>query len=413
MRQLYTLGVRIYGAAIRIAALWNPKAKRRTEGNRAPTAKHTFHSRPLWIHCASTGEFEQGRPLIEGIKKARPDTPVLLSFFSPSGYEMRKDYPLADFVVYMPLDTSGRIRKFLDAYQPSTAVFVKYEIWHNCLRELGKRDIPTYLVSAKFRADQIYFKPYGKWFAQSLKGFTRIFTQNIESKTLLDKIGCRRVDVAGDTRFDRVAEIAEINEAVPEMAEFKGNSILIAAGSTWPKDEEFIARWWSKKAEDHPNVKLLLVPHELSAGHISEMQKRFPGAVLWSSDNYHSAKALILDRMGLLSRVYRYADIAYVGGGFGAGIHNVLEPAVFGCPVIFGPRHEKFDEAKGLISAGGAFDFSSQEGFDKTMDSLLAEGVPFREKAGRMAGTFVQSNRGATAKILAVLKEEKHLNSRI
>lgn len=410
---LYTLGIVLYGAAIRLAALWNPKAKLRHEGSKTPAYPNTFSAHPIWIHCASTGEFEQGKPLIEGIKKARPDAPVLLSFFSPSGYEMRKDYPLADAVVYMPLDTPSRIRTFLDAYQPANAVFVKYEIWHNCLRELKRREIPTYLVSAKFRPDQIYFKPYGKWFAQSLKKFTRIFTQNSESKILLEKIGCRQVTVAGDTRFDRVAEIAETNEAIPEMAEFKGNSTLIVAGSTWPKDEEIIAAWWSRKAKSRPELKLLLVPHELSDGHISEMKKRFPDAVKWSSGSRESARVLILDRMGLLSRVYRYADIAYIGGGFGAGIHNVLEPAVFSCPVIFGPRHQKFDEAKGLISAGGAFDFSSQEGFDKILDSLLTEGAPFREDAGKIAGDFVQTNRGATAQILTSLTEEKSLKSRI
>lgn len=406
MRPLYTLVIKIYGAAIRVAALWNPKAKLRIDGQQTLPAPGLPHSRPLWIHCASTGEFEQGRPLIEGIKKARPDTPILLTFFSPSGFEMRKDYPLADAVAYMPLDTPGRMRDFLDTYRPATAVFVKYEIWHNCLGELARRNTPTYLVSAKFRPDQIYFKPYGKWFARSLKGLTRIFTQNEESKTLLNAIGCSRVTVAGDTRFDRVAEIAETNEEVPEMAEFKGDGTLIAAGSTWPKDEELIARWWSKHAGRHPEVKLLIVPHEISAGHISELKKRFPDAVAWSDNPRNVARVLILDHMGLLSRVYRYADIAYIGGGFGAGIHNVLEPAVFGCPVIFGPRHEKFDEAKGLISAGGAFAAGGQEAFDDIVSELVSMS-PFREKAGRIAGAFVRENRGASAKILDVLLEDK------
>lgn len=409
MRPLYTLGVKMYGAAIRVAALWNPKAKLWTEGRRTSAAPRTFANRPLWIHCASTGEFEQGRPLIEGIKKAQPDTPVLLTFFSPSGFEMRKDYPLADAVAYMPLDTPGRIREFLDTYRPATAVFVKYEIWHNCLRELERRDTPTYLVSAKFRPDQIYFKPYGKWFARSLKVFARIFTQNEESKALLNTIGCNRVTVAGDTRFDRVAEIAETNDEIPAMADFKGGSTLIAAGSTWPKDEEIIAEWWSKHASRQPQVKLLIVPHEILSGHVSELKKRFPDAAAWSDNPGSDTRVLILDRMGLLSRVYRYADAVYIGGGFGAGIHNVLEPAVFGCPVIFGPRHEKFDEAKGLISGGGGFAVTDQDGFDNILNELLSK-HPFREKAGRNAAAFVQENRGASAKILGALpggKKEK------
>lgn len=406
MRQLYTLGVFIYGAAVRLAALWNPKAKLWVQGRRNKTFENKLPGRPLWIHCASTGEFEQGRPLIEGIKKARPTTPVLLSFFSPSGYEMRKDYPLADAVVYMPLDTPTGIRNFLEKYRPAGAVFVKYEIWHNCLRELRRREIPTYLVSAKFRKDQIYFKPYGAWFAASLKSFAGIFTQNSESKTLLEGIGCSEVTVAGDTRFDRVAEIAESNEAIAEMVQFKSDGTLIAAGSTWPTDEAMTADWWSRMSRSFPLTRLLIVPHEISVRHITELKKLFPEAETWSDGLRKNSRVLILDRMGLLSRVYRYADIAYIGGGFGTGIHNVLEPAVFGCPVIFGPRHQKFDEARGLIAAGGGFAVKDQHEFDKAVNKLLSE-TPFRLKSAEAAEEFVQKNRGASAKILnALLKEE-------
>lgn len=402
MRWLYTVGVQVYGLGVRLASLWNPKARQWVEGRRA--LPEAGLDRPVWIHCASVGEFEQGRPIIESLKARHPDLQILLTFFSPSGYNMRKDYPLAAAVTYMPLDTPKALRPFLEAYHPRLAIFVKYEVWHNAFHLLHQSGVPLVMASAKFRGDQVYFKPWGRWFARTLARTTHIFTQDENSAELLRQAGIAQVTCAGDTRFDRVSEIAEQQAAVADVAAFKDAGKLLVAGSTWPKDEEVLAHWWQKVQQTDSGWKLLIVPHELHPAHLAELQRTFPHAGRWSQGSFAESKVLIADVMGMLSRMYRYADVAYVGGGFGAGIHNTLEPAVFGCPVIFGPRHQKFDEARGLIKVGGGVAIAGKEEFATVMDGYTAD-ADKRMAAGAAAAAFVQNGRGATQKVVGFIEK--------
>ncbi len=404
MRLLYTLGIRAYGIGIKIAAFRNPKAEKWVSGRKSALPSLESDRPPIWFHCASTGEFEQGRPVMEALKHSASEQPLLLTFFSPSGYELKKSDALADAVTYLPLDTPDRMRKFITHYRPAAAVFVKYEIWHNCLAELQRQNIPTFLISAKFREDQVYFKPWGKWFLRSLGIFRTVFTQDRRSTSLLKAAGIKNSITAGDTRFDRVAEIAEKGMPVEKVAEFRNNGLLIAAGSTWPADEALIAEWWREAAEKNPKLKLVLVPHEVSEAHTAELKRRFPGACTFDESADASTRVLIVDKMGYLSRIYRHADIAYVGGGFGTGIHNLLEPSAFGCPVIFGPNHEKFDEARGLIEAGGGFEVRDKKSFAGIADELLRSEA-FREKSSDASRRYTESGRGATARIAKEIRE--------
>lgn len=404
MRLLYTLGIRAYGLGIKIAAFRNPKAEKWVSGRNSALPPLASDRPPIWFHCASTGEFEQGRPVMEALKRSAPERPLLLTFFSPSGYDMKKSDALADAVTYLPLDTPGRMRTFIAHYRPAAAVFVKYEIWHNCLAELQRREIPTFLISAKFREDQVYFKPWGKWFLHSLSIFRTVFTQDEKSTSLLKEAGIDNSVTAGDTRFDRVAEIAEKGMSVEKIAKFRKDGLLIAAGSTWPADETLIAQWWPEAARLNPGLKLVLVPHEVSPAHTAQLKRRFPGARTVDESADASVRVLILDKMGYLSRLYRHADIAYVGGGFGAGIHNLLEPSAFGCPVIFGPNHEKFDEARGLIEAGGGFEVKDKSSFKSIADRLVTNKA-FREKSSDASRSYTKRGRGATAHIAREINE--------
>lgn len=398
MRLLYTLGIRAYGLGIKLAAILNPKAKKWVSGRKTNLPALTSDRPPIWFHCASTGEYEQGRPVIEALKQTAPERPVLLTFFSPSGYEMKKSDPVADAVVYLPLDTPARMRDFIAHYRPAAAVFVKYEIWHNCLAELRRQKIATFLISAKFRGDQVYFKPWGRWFLRSLHTFRTIFTQDEKSASLLKKAGIGNAVTAGDTRFDRVAEIAEKGLPVDKAAQFKGNALLFIAGSTWPADEALIAAWWKEAGAKNLGLKLLLVPHEVSPQHTEQLRLRFPGARTFDESFDETARVLIMNKMGYLSRAYRYADLAYVGGGFGAGIHNLSEAAVFGCPVLFGPNHRKFDEARGLIEAGGGFEVRDGKTF-KTAADLLLTSRDARKEAAEASRRYTAKRQGATERI--------------
>lgn len=408
---LYTAGVRAYGLAISAASLWKPKAKLWIKGRREQSHETNSNDAPcLWVHCASVGEFEQGRPLIERIKNRLPDLPLLLTFFSPSGYEMHKKYPLAEKVLYLPLDTPSKMRDFIDSYNPGVAIFVKYEVWHNCYRELNRREIPTYMISAKFRANQVYFKPWGRWFANSLRKLSGIFTQDDASVKLLQQIGIQ-ASKAGDTRYDRVIEIASRGIELPEIALFKVNKTLLVAGSTWPADENMLINWWQSQNKNLDNWKLIIVPHEIGETHISQLQRLLPGASRFTNGVIKDSRVIILDTMGMLSALYRYADLAYVGGGFGTGIHNVLEPAAFGNPVVFGPRHQKFDEATGLIRAGGGFSVKDKVTFSDSMNALCMVDLK-RKEAGRNSLDFVEKGAGATEAILkSLMPHLKALNT--
>ncbi len=399
---LYTSGVRAYGLAIYAASIWRPKAKLWVKGRKEQKLEPESTNGPcLWMHCASVGEFEQGRPLLERIKSDMPNVPVMLTFFSPSGYEMHKNYPKAEKVLYLPLDTPANVKRFISMHNPGLAIFVKYEVWHNCYRELNQRGIPTYMVSAKFRADQVYFIPWGNWFANTLRKLSGIFTQDETSVRLLSRLGIQATKT-GDTRFDRVLQIAKRGKDLPEIAWFKNNKNLLVAGSTWPADEAILIGWWKSRRKSLDNWKLIIVPHEIGEDHIADLMKLTPEARRFTDGIENDSSILILDTMGMLSALYRYADLAYVGGGFGAGIHNVLEPAAFGNPVIFGPKHQKFDEATGLIQAGGAFSEKDGKGLIAILDDFTTDKEK-RKAAGISALSFVQNGAGATDKILKVL----------
>lgn len=398
MKGLYSLGIKLYGLAISVTAPFQEKAEKWKSGR-----KNYFQNLPqglegcIWIHCASLGEFEQGRPVIEALK-GKTSKKLLLTFFSPSGYEIRKDYPEVDAVVYLPLDTKGNARKFLDHFKPSCAIFVKYEVWHNFFREMQKRSIPHYMISAIFRKDQVYFQSYGGWFLKTLKDVTHIFCQDEPSEKLLLSHGLERVSVAGDTRFDRVKKLAESFSPVEKVEKWLNGRRAIVAGSTWPQDEELIAESLAKAPEE---LALIIAPHEIKPQKIDRLVQRLSHADQYTTWNEKDkpSRVLIIDTIGLLGKLYRYGDVAFIGGGFGAGIHNTLEAAVYGIPVVFGPKYEKFREAVGLKEAGAAFSVEEQKGFDRIVTRLLKDDA-FRRRAGENAKKYVDDQAGATEKIL-------------
>lgn len=401
---MYTLGIRFFGLGIRLASLFNPKAKQWIKG-RSNWADNLSKSPSLkgcmWFHCASLGEFEQGRPLLEKLKIQYPDKPILLTFFSPSGFLVRKNYAQADCISYLPLDTPENARHFLDITQPDLAIFVKYEVWHNFFAAIAKREIPLLMISAIFRDDQIYFKPYGKWFRKSLKFTTEIFTQDEESINLLNKIGVKNVRIAGDTRFDRVIEIAAKTPDFTELEQFTSNKPTIVAGSTWPADEEILAKYASK----HPEVRFIIAPHETDNDHVKSILQKFPEGVRWSDkEKIRDGNAVIIDSIGLLSSIYKYGSIAYIGGGFGAGIHNTLEPAVYGMPVLFGPEYKKFREAIGLCEAGAAKSISNFNDIEKILNDLI-DSTDLLAEMSSSAAQFVKNNAGATEIIIKEIEK--------
>ena len=367
----------------------------------------------IWIHAASLGEFEQGRPLIEMIKHEKPEYKILLTFFSPSGYEVRKNYNLADCVCYLPLDTQANVKHFLDIVNPEMVIFVKYEFWRNYLSELNKRKIPTYLISAVFRPDQMFFKSSGKWYAKWLEWYKYIFLQDKRSQKLLNGIGIENTEVFGDTRFDRVADIRSTRKDIPLLEKFTNHSApdhspVIMTGSSWPQDEAVYSDW----INSHPDIKLVVAPHEFDYKRLENLKRLFSnGVVLLSelekddsllsrekSDNGTTPQVLIIDCFGLLSSAYAYCDVAYVGGAFGAGLHNINEPAVYDIPVIYGPNNLKFIEAREMAESGGGFPIAGKEDFNRVADLLLYSSEE-RKKAGLKAGDYIRSKTGATSKI--------------
>jgi 3-deoxy-D-manno-octulosonic-acid transferase len=397
---LYNTGISLYKLGVRAASLKNHKAKQLLEGQ-ARTFSYlkerlTPGTRYIWIHAASLGEFEQGRPLIEMIKAKQPDAHIVLSFFSPSGYEVRKGYNMVDAVVYLPFDLPENVDKFINLVNPQMAIFIKYEFWGNYLKTLKRRGIPTYLVSAIFRPGQVFFKPWGGMFREVLSCFTTMFVQNAASRTLLNKIGFNNVEVAGDTRFDRVADVRNAAKDFPVVERFVSNSkFTLVAGSSWQPDEDIIVPYFNS----HPGMKLILAPHEFDKERLDALLAKFKRPVSLyscaSADEMEQCDALVVDCFGILSSLYRYGQVAYVGGGFGAGIHNVNEAAVYGMPVVFGPNHKKFREATDLIACGGGFAIDGDEAFAKVMDKMLSNRA-FLEKSGTIADKYIQSHLGAT-----------------
>ena len=350
----------------------------------------------LWIHVASVGEFEQARPIIERLHRELPFRKVLLTFFSPSGYELRKNYQLVDKVLYLPFATHRNAKKWLEVLAPEMAVFVKYEFWPAYLNALKKNDIPTYLISAIFRPKQLFFKPWGKAYLKLLYTFKHIFVQDSSSADLLQQHGIANVTVAGDTRFDRVVEVRKIAKDLPIVDGFVADAErVIVAGSTWPKEEEMFARYLA----EHEDVKLVLVPHEIHSDHLHQIFQYFEGRYVRYTEataaSVDKCRVLLVDTIGLLSSIYRYGHVAYIGGGFGAGIHNTLEAAVYGMPVVFGPKWQKFREARGLLNAGAAKSVKNYREFAAALDSAFEN----QQAMGQAATNYVNSELGATEKI--------------
>jgi len=408
MRYLYTLVLHLYALSVEVASFFNRKARMTRVGqwytNGILRKKIDRNAKYIWFHAASLGEFEQGRPMIEKIRQRYPRYKILLTFFSPSGYEVRKNYEEADIICYLPFDTPYKVRKFLNLVNPHIAVFIKYEFWLNYLTELKKREIKTYLISAVFRPEQLFFKWYGKWYRKALLCYERLFVQDEASRKLLADYGINNVEVCGDTRFDRVLEIQQNARLLPEVDAFaKGDKTILVVGSSWPEDENFIIPYFNS----HPEVKLIIAPHEIHREHLLYIQSLLNRPSIRLSESTEELlkvnDCLIIDSFGLLSSIYRYGHIAYIGGGFGKGIHNTLEAAVYGIPVVFGPKYHKFKEAKGLIACGGSFSVDDENTFIKCMDDLI-NNTELRSKAGNAAGNFVHENAGATEKILSFWK---------
>jgi len=406
MQVLYRFGVACYGAAIALAAPFNAKAKQVRLGRKNWEKRYPDilapHQNGIWMHCASLGEFEQGRPLLEAIRMAHPELSIVLSFSSPSGYEPRKNWPGADAVIYLPLDSPRAAQRLIQLIAPKMALWVKYEFWFGYLNALRKADIPVYLVSGVFRENQHFFQWWGGWFRKQMLAFTHVFVQDHRSLKLAESMRLS-ASCSGDTRFDRVATIANNALDLPAIEHFKGNSLLVVAGSSWPSEEAFIANFLDKNSSS--DTRFVVVPHEVNDAHIAQIVRRFGAqCVLFSAyrpdgDRDLKARVLIVDRMGMLSSIYRYADIAVIGGGFGRGIHNTLEAAVYGVPVLFGSNYAKFNEAHELLACSGAQTFANFEGFEKMLLALL-ENDAARAASGAASARYITANTGATSAIM-------------
>ena len=402
---IYNLIIYVYLLGVVIYSLFNEKVRKMWRGERAafkvlkekvdPNAKY------VWFHAASLGEFEQGRPLMERLRQDHPEYKILLTFFSPSGYEVRKNYQGADIICYLPLDTPVSALRFLRLIRPVMAFFIKYEFWYNYLHILKHRHVPVYSVSSIFRPDQVFFKWYGRQYGRVLNCFTHFFVQNEQSKDLLAKIGITNVTIVGDTRFDRVLQIKEAAKQLPIVESFAHDAKVFVAGSSWQPDEEIFIKYFNA----HPDWKLIIAPHVIGEDHLKQIEKLLEGRKVLrytaaeKGASVTDAEVLIIDCFGLLSSIYHYGNVAYVGGGFGVGIHNTLEAAVWDVPVFFGPNNQKFQEAQGLKKNGG-FEINNYDEFATQMDRFAADAA-YLKAQGEKAGQFVQSLAGATEKVMA------------
>jgi 3-deoxy-D-manno-octulosonic-acid transferase len=437
---LYNLSIKLYLFAIRFASFRHRKAAAWLAG-RADVFGYLQqnippNSRIIWIHCSSAGEFEQGKPVIEALKKTYPAKKFLVTFFSPSGYKVAENYPFADMICYLPLDTRQNAERFIKLVNPDLAIFVKYEFWFHFLSVAAFHHIPTLLVSAVFRKPQVFFRPFGRFFRQMLFLFRHLFVQDNASLQLLHSIGATHCTISGDTRFDRVVKVTSDQTPIPFIDNFIDGQKVIIAGSTWPGDEEVLAEY----VKSNPVIKLVIAPHEINTAHLASLQRLFPCLLLYSSlqhkkqpisllENQYSGslpaseagnqrikqlkdkQVLVIDSVGLLSRLYQYATISYVGGGYTKdGIHNILEAAVWGKPVLFGPNYQKYREAKELIKKGGAFSFRNTAAFKALADGLLQNNHHLQE-TGLRASAYIRENTGATEKILQVIQEKRLLTN--
>ena len=406
MNALYNLSIFAYSILIKLASPFNLKASQIQKGRQRVFMELSLkidHVRPIiWVHCASLGEFEQGRPLIEAIKKQHPSHQIFLTFFSPSGYEIRKNYELADYIFYLPADTKANARKLIDMVNPEIVFFVKYEFWFHYINELKKRNIPLYLISSIFRENQLFFKNslLGKWYRKMLTQFEHLFVQDQQSVELLHGIGLNNVTKAGDTRFDRVAEIASNGRTIPMVEKFKGIHQLVVAGSTWKPDEELLIEY----IHTHPTTKFIIAPHETKKGNVDRLISSLKCPVVCYTEAIEGTivdkQVLIVDTIGLLSSIYRYADLAYIGGGFGVGIHNTLEAAIFGMPIVFGPNYLKFNEATSMVKLKVAYPVNNYAELKQVLEPLLSDGEK-RASIAEQCTHFTGQNLGATQTILA------------
>ena len=407
---IYNLIIYLYLLGVAVYSRFNEKVRKMWRGERDAfrilREQVDPNARYVWFHAASLGEFEQGRPLMEQMKREHPDIKILLTFFSPSGYEVRKNYEGADIICYLPLDTITNARRFLRTVRPEMAFFIKYEFWYNYLHILKHRNVPVYSVSSIFRDGQVFFRWYGRQYGKVLKCFTHFYVQNEKSKELLGKIGLTNVTITGDTRFDRVLQIKEQAKQLPIIEQFtKGQKVFIA-GSSWQPDEEIFIKYFN----EHRDWKMVIAPHVIGEDHLQQIEKLLEGRkvvrysdVSENSKALEDAEALIINCFGLLSSIYHYADVTYVGGGFGVGIHNTLEAAVWDVPVIFGPNNEKFQEAQGLKACEGGFEITNHEDFERLMNRFESD-ADYLKNAGQQAGNYVKQLSGATKRILSDVK---------
>lgn len=400
---LYNIGIRLYSVALVLVSPFNVKAKLLRKGRcetKQQLANISFNGPVVWVHAASLGEFEQGRPIIEAIKKEHPHYKIVLTFFSPSGFEIRKNYDLADWVCYLPADTKRNARRFIDAIRPEKVFFVKYEFWYHYLTNLKKANIPVYGVSTIFRREQSFFKSYGSWFKKMLHCFEKFYVQDEVSGELLTDIGIRNFAVAGDTRFDRVSDIAKASADVDLARRFAdGADKVIVAGSTWGPDEDILIEYLQNEGK---NVKLIIAPHEIHDEHIRQIESKLKVHYFTYTNppkDPQNFQVMIVNTMGMLSAIYKYGQVAYIGGGFGKGIHNTLEAATYKMPVFFGPNYRKFKEARDLIEKEAAFCISSKDEFTVIVDKIWAD-KKYLESLSRNAGQYVTEMCGATRLIM-------------
>ena len=410
LRQFYNILTHIAGFHLNMISLFNEKISLGVKGRRNTfehlQSKISDSDKTIWLHCASLGEYEQGLPVFEQLKIKYPNHKFILTFFSPSGYEIKKNTPIADVVTYLPLDTKNNAKKFLDFTHPDLVVFVKYEIWPNYLFEIKHRAIKAILISALFRKNQTFFKASGKWMQQSLFAFNHIFVQNGESKKLLNTIGYSDVTISGDTRFDRVSNQLNTNNTLNFIETFKQNKLCIVAGSTWPEDEALLINFINS---DNSDTKYIIAPHNIKSSQISSLKSKLEkSSILYSEkdvSDLSNAKVFIIDTIGILTKIYNYADVAYIGGAMGTtGLHNTLEPAVFGVPIIIGNNHEKFPEAKAMIENKGMQSISNQSELDFVLDQLINDD-DLRLKTGIINSNYISENKGAVSHIMAYLNK--------